>query len=105
MKRRMGYRKQRQAQHRPFLFVGSRDKQTRVACSGTLFPDLLLEIPSSTDQGISRQPIEASQRLGGKATLPEPKFEEFPDNFPVTRELDGGDRFEYDCVRHHAVRF
>ncbi len=28
----------------------------------------------------------------------------FPVNFPVSRELRGGDRFECDCVRHHAVR-
>jgi hypothetical protein len=29
---------------------------------------------------------------------------EFPDNFPVSRELADGDRFEYNCVRHHVVQ-
>src|SRR5262245_9358610 len=27
----------------------------------------------------------------------------FPVNFPVSREFAGGDRFECDCVRHHAL--
>jgi tripartite-type tricarboxylate transporter receptor subunit TctC len=27
----------------------------------------------------------------------------FPVNFPVSREIGCRDRFEYDCVRHHAV--
>jgi hypothetical protein len=29
----------------------------------------------------------------------------FPVNFPVSRELATGDRFDCDCVRHHAFSF
>src|SRR5262245_22817624 len=30
-------------------------------------------------------------------------FAKFPVNFPVSREFDGGDGFESDCIHHHAV--
>jgi hypothetical protein len=29
--------------------------------------------------------------------------EEFPDHFPDSREFGCRDRFDSDCVRHHAV--
>src|SRR5262245_37230197 len=32
-----------------------------------------------------------------------PNFAKFPVNFPVSREFDGGDGFDWDCVRHHPV--
>src|SRR5262245_20079616 len=30
-------------------------------------------------------------------------FAKFPVNFPVSREFDGGDGFESDCIHHHPV--
>jgi hypothetical protein len=30
-------------------------------------------------------------------------FAKFPVNFPVSREFDGGDGFESDCIHHHPT--
>src|SRR5262245_61388430 len=32
-----------------------------------------------------------------------PHFVKFPVNFPVSRGISSGDRFDTDCIRHHAV--
>ena len=49
------------------------------------------------------QVIEFARRLDAKIAAERPEFAKFPVNFPVSREFERGDRFEWDCVRHHAV--
>jgi hypothetical protein len=41
--------------------------------------------------------------MGSRELRVGPKLAKFPDNFPVSREFDGGDGFEYDCVRSHTT--
>jgi hypothetical protein len=50
------------------------------------------------------QVIEFARRLDAKIAAERPEFAKFPVNFPVSREFERGDRFEWDCVRHHGVR-
>ena len=50
------------------------------------------------------QVIEFARRLDAKIAAERPEFAKFPDNFPVSREFERGDRFEHDCVGLHDTQ-
>jgi len=54
--------------------------------------------------GKSRRKPYIGAVICSRWTLPRPHFRKIPCSFPCYQGIGGGDGFDLDCVRHHAVR-
>jgi hypothetical protein len=75
----------------------------KIPCSENCFPCFLLKIPCSDVQGIASKVPEFSGHFYITMLATVRLFVIFPVFFPVSREFGDGDRFDRDCLHHHAV--
>jgi hypothetical protein len=75
----------------------------QIPCSRLQIPCFFEIIPCSVAQGIPLETYDCA-RLSALIILQiRANFTKLPVLFPVSRENGNGDRFDEDCVRHHAV--